>query len=98
MGAVSTVRLNYEEQSGFYRQPLVKPIMISRQNEFVVFNSSCTHLGCTVQWNASQNLFLCACHGGAFSRDGAVKSGPPPRPLDRLEFRIDSGNLLVKMV
>jgi len=98
MGAVSTVRLNYEEQSGFYRQPLVKPIMISRQNEFVVFSSSCTHLGCTVQWNANQNLFLCACHGGAFSRDGAVKSGPPPRPLDRLEFRIDSGNLLVKMV
>ena len=98
MGAVSTVRLNYEEQSGFYRQPLVKPIMISRQNELVVFSSSCTHLGCTVQWNANQNLFLCACHGGAFSRDGAVKSGPPPRPLDRLEFRIDSGNLLVKMV
>jgi len=51
-----------------------------------------------VQWNANQNLFLCACHGGAFSRDGAVKSGPPPRPLDRLEFRIDNGNLLVKMV
>jgi len=92
------VRLNYEEQSGFYRQPLVKPILISRQNELVVFSSSCTHLGCTVQWNANQNLFLCACHGGAFSRDGAVKSGPPPRPLDRLEFRIDSGNLLVKMV
>ena len=98
MGEVSTVRLNYEEQSGFYRQPLVKPILISRQNEFVVFSSSCTHLGCTVHWNAQQNLFLCACHGGAFSRDGAVKSGPPPRPLDRLEFRVDSGNLLVKMV
>jgi succinate dehydrogenase / fumarate reductase iron-sulfur subunit len=98
MGEVSTVRLNYEEQSGFYRQPLIKPIMIWRQNDFVVFSSSCTHLGCTVHWNANQNLFLCACHGGAFSRDGAVKSGPPPRPLDRLEFRIDSGNLLVKMV
>jgi len=97
-GAVTTVRLNYEEQSGFYRQPLAKPILISRQNDFVVYSSSCTHLGCTVNWNANQNLFLCACHGGAFSRDGAVKSGPPPRPLDRLEFRIDSGNLLVKMV
>jgi succinate dehydrogenase / fumarate reductase iron-sulfur subunit len=98
MGEVTTVPLNYEETNGFYRQPLVKPIMISRQNDFVVYSSSCTHLGCTVHWNANQNLFLCACHGGAFSRDGAVKSGPPPRPLDRLEFRIDSGNLLVKMV
>ena len=37
MGEVSTVRLNYEERSGFYRQPLVKLIMISRQNEFVVY-------------------------------------------------------------
>jgi len=66
--------------------------------EFVVYSSTCTHLGCTVRWDANQKLFLCACHGGAFNLDGSVKSGPPPRPLDRLALRIDSGNLLVKVV
>jgi succinate dehydrogenase / fumarate reductase iron-sulfur subunit len=97
-GEVSTVRLNLEEVSGFYTQELVKPILVLHQNDFVVYSSTCTHLGCTVRWDAGQKLFLCACHGGAFNLDGSVKSGPPPRPLDRLAFRVDSGNLLVKMV
>ena len=101
IGEVSTAHLRYKEKTAFYQQELVKPIMIWRQpneNEITVYSSSCTHLGCTVHWDASQNMFLCACHGGAFELDGTVKAGPPPRPLDRLTFRADSGNLLVEMV
>jgi succinate dehydrogenase / fumarate reductase iron-sulfur subunit len=100
VGGVSTVHLRYEEKSGFYQQELVKPILIWRQpneNKIVVYNSSCTHLGCTVHWDAAQNMFLCACHGGAFAIDGIVKAGPPPRPLEHLDFRVDSGNLLIGM-
>jgi succinate dehydrogenase / fumarate reductase iron-sulfur subunit len=100
-GEVSTVRLTYAETNGFYVQERIRPIMVWRQpqtHEFVVYSSACTHLGCTVRWDANQKLFLCACHGGAFNLDGSVKSGPPPRPLDRLALRIDSGNLLVKIV
>ena len=98
VGEMATVRLNFEAVNGFYTQELVKPILVLRQNDVVVYSSTCTHLGCTVRWDAGQRLFLCACHGGAFNLDGSVKSGPPPRPLDRLAFRIDHGNLLVKMV
>ena len=100
-GAVSTVNLRYEEKAGFYTQELLKPVLVWRQpdvNKIVVYNSACTHLGCTVRWDASQNMFLCACHGGAFALDGTVKAGPPPRPLDRMEFKVDSGNLLIAMV
>jgi succinate dehydrogenase / fumarate reductase iron-sulfur subunit len=100
-GQVSTVRLTYTDANGFYIQEQSKPILVWRRpqtDEFVVYSSTCTHLGCTVRWDANQKLFLCACHGGAFNLDGSVKSGPPPRPLDRLALRIDSGNLLVKMV
>jgi succinate dehydrogenase / fumarate reductase iron-sulfur subunit len=100
-GQVSTVRLTYADANGFYIQEQNKPILVWRRpqtDEFVVYSSTCTHLGCTVRWDANQKLFLCACHGGAFNLDGSVKSGPPPRPLDRLALRIDSGNLLVKMV
>ncbi len=100
VGEVSTVHLRYEEKTAFYRQELVKPVMIWRQpnvNEIVVYSSTCTHLGCTVHWDVLQKKFLCACHGGAFNLDGTVNSGPPPRPLDRLAFRIDSGNLLIEV-
>jgi len=100
VGEVSTVHLRYEEKTAFYQQELVKPVMVWRQPEadkIVVYSAACTHLGCTVHWDASQNMFLCACHGGAFDLDGSVKSGPPPRPLDQLAFRIDDGNLLIEM-
>jgi len=67
------------------------------EREVKAISTVCTHLGCTVHWDAAQNMFLCACHGGKFAVDGIVKAGPPPRPLDELEFRVDSGNLLIGM-
>ncbi len=100
VGKISTVNLRYEEKTAFYRQQIVKPILIWRQpneNKIVVYNTACTHLGCTVHWDETQHLFLCACHGGAFDIEGIVKAGPPPRPLDQLAFRMVSGNLLIEM-
>jgi Rieske Fe-S protein len=101
VGEVSTVQVNWEETSAFYRQQLIKPVMVWRRTDGddpIVYCSTCTHLGCTVHWDPNQRLFLCACHGGAFNLDGTVRSGPPPRPLDRLALRLDNGNLLVEMV
>jgi len=77
---------------------VVRPIMVSRQagaGELVVFKTKCTHLGCTVHWDDRKELFLCACHGGQFYRDGTVKAGPPPRPLDRYEIKVDNEELMV---
>ena len=66
-------------------------------NDLVVFNSRCTHLGCTVHWDAGKQIFLCACHGGAFDLNGNVKTGPPPRPLDKHNIKVEKGNLYVEM-
>jgi menaquinol-cytochrome c reductase iron-sulfur subunit len=58
-------------------------------NDILVLNSQCTHLACTVNWNAEAQAYICPCHDGKFSKQGAVLSGPPPRPLDRYSpFRI----------
>ena len=101
VGEVTTVNLRYVENVGFYNQKRVKPVMIHRKSEndeIVVYDSRCTHLGCSVHWDERQKQFLCACHGGAFELDGSVKAGPPPRPLDQLEYRVENGNLLIAMV
>ncbi|MFH1169139.1 MAG: ubiquinol-cytochrome c reductase iron-sulfur subunit [Chloroflexota bacterium] len=60
---------------------------------FVVFDPHCTHLNCPFYWDDKSNTFRCPCHGGVFDIDGNVKAGPPPRPLDRLEFIIENGEI-----
>ena len=62
--------------------------------DLLILNSRCTHLGCTVNWRADANAFLCPCHDAKFDPEGKVLDGPPPRPLDRYaEFRVTDGVL-----
>jgi Rieske Fe-S protein len=58
----------------------------------------CTHLGCRVRWIADQESFFCPCHNGVFDAQGSVVSGPPPRPLDRYEVKVEGDQLFVRGV
>jgi len=62
----------------------------------VAFSPICTHLGCGVAWDEKQKKFFCPCHGGVYDINGNVLAGPPPRPLTRLELKMEGGKLLVK--
>ncbi|MGL4884232.1 MAG: cytochrome b6-f complex iron-sulfur subunit [Waterburya sp.] len=44
-------------------------------------NAVCTHLGCVVPWNASENKFKCPCHGSQYDETGKVVRGPAPLSL-----------------
>ena len=50
--------------------------------DFLAFDLTCTHLGCTVK--ATEQGFSCPCHGSRFGRGGDVLKGPAPRALRRL--------------
>lgn len=60
-----------------------KPVVVLRlgESEFRAFSAICTHLGCVVRWDEQSRQIHCPCHAGFFGPDGAVLSGPPPRPL-----------------
>ena len=60
----------------------------------LILSSVCTHNGCTVLWNGSDG-FGCPCHGGQYNKDGTVKAGPPPAPLQTLTAKVDNGVLSV---
>jgi glycine/D-amino acid oxidase-like deaminating enzyme/nitrite reductase/ring-hydroxylating ferredoxin subunit len=44
-------------------------------------SASCTHLGCIVHWNSTEQCWDCPCHGSQFAPDGRVFNGPALQPL-----------------
>lgn len=66
-------------------------VFLDKQGEeYRAFSATCTHLGCRVAWVAESSQYKCPCHGGVFSREGDVVSGPPPHGLTRLPVRLNS--------
>jgi menaquinol-cytochrome c reductase iron-sulfur subunit len=67
-------------------------------DQLMVFNGRCPHLGCAYSWQTQgehAGQFFCPCHEALYDREGHVLDGPPPRPLVRLETKIEHDELLV---
>ncbi len=60
----------------------------------IALNATCTHQGCTVDWQEKE--FSCACHGSKFATDGTATVGPAVRPLDAYDAMIEGDTVLVK--
>ena len=60
-----------------------------------VFSNVCTHLSCRVTWNEAKGGFVCPCHDGLFGKDGVVLAGPPPRPLDQFQTKVENGQIQI---
>lgn len=57
------------KKAGAYRHP---------DGRLTILDITCTHLGCTLQWNAEEKSWDCPCHGGRFTAEGEQLEGPPP--------------------
>jgi glycine/D-amino acid oxidase-like deaminating enzyme/nitrite reductase/ring-hydroxylating ferredoxin subunit len=66
----------------------VERIAVSRDAKGILHlvSSTCTHLGCHVHWNSTEQCWDCPCHGSQFAADGAVLNGPAITPLSPAHF------------
>lgn len=89
--------LSVPRVDGWYRERARETVFIvwDGRDSVRAMSATCTHLGCQVQWDAPARQFKCPCHGGVYAASGAVVSGPPPRPLDAVEARIDPADASV---
>jgi cytochrome b6-f complex iron-sulfur subunit len=55
----------------------------------------CTHLGCNVPWDQTQEKFVCPCHNSKFTTEGVVLNPPAPRPLDLFNVIVEDGMIKV---
>ncbi|MCS7261638.1 MAG: Rieske 2Fe-2S domain-containing protein [Anaerolineae bacterium] len=85
------------KQTGWRRMQVIRTAyaILEDSGDVVVLADLCTHLSCRVHWLPERNVFVCPCHDGIFDRQGNVLSGPPPRPLERFETKIEDGQLFI---
>jgi cytochrome b6-f complex iron-sulfur subunit len=55
------------------------------------FSRRCTHEGCSVGWDAGEQVLSCPCHGSRFdpNDEGAVLRGPARSPLPAVAVVVD---------
>jgi len=66
------------------------------KGDVVAMSTICTHLGCGIDWDAENKLFICPCHSSVFDIEGKVVSGPAPRSMDTLDIKIENDSIYVK--
>lgn len=65
----------------------------------LAFDAVCTHAGCTVEFDSSQDVFLCPCHGAVFDARarGAVLRGPAAVPLGELPINVNATTGVIRL-
>jgi len=61
------------QRAGVYRD---------ENGEIHIVNTTCTHMGCELNWNSAEKSWDCPCHGSRFSYTGDILEGPACKPLD----------------
>jgi menaquinol-cytochrome c reductase iron-sulfur subunit len=98
LGTPTLFKTKIQRQAGWIvnEEELTIYVRTDDGRDFIAMSNICTHLGCRVRWIAEQQQFFCPCHNGVFDKDGNVLSGPPPRPLDRYETKVENEQLMIQ--
>ncbi len=66
-------------------------LLRSESGEVSAFSTVCPHLGCAVEFRGAKSDFYCPCHLSAFQLNGSKDNPIPPRDMDSLRVKPDTG-------
>jgi menaquinol-cytochrome c reductase iron-sulfur subunit len=97
LGQPTLFKAKIARQTGWIvdEQEISVYILTSNGRDYIAISNICTHLGCRVRWVAEQEGFFCPCHNAEFDKTGAVLNGPPPRPLDQYEVKVENNQIFI---
>jgi menaquinol-cytochrome c reductase iron-sulfur subunit len=97
IGTPTLFKATVQRQSGWIvtDEEISAYLLTEDGRDFIAMSNICTHLGCRVRWIKEKGQFFCPCHNGVFDKEGKVVSGPPPKPLDRYEIKVENGQVLI---
>jgi cytochrome b6-f complex iron-sulfur subunit len=74
-----------------------KPVIVmNTEAGITAYSAVCTHLGCIVGFDTTVRQIVCPCHDGHFNpANGAVVSGPPPRPLAPVAVSVEKDQIFL---
>ncbi|WP_240468643.1 FAD-dependent oxidoreductase [Gracilibacillus sp. YIM 98692] len=61
-------------------------------DELHAVDTTCTHLGCELNWNDTEKSWDCPCHGSRFTYKGRVIEGPAIKDLDQIHDMYEDKN------
>ena len=98
-GAPTLAEFTRTRTNGWERTAISYGVFVVRTDDGTVraFSNVCTHLGCRVTWHTDIRNYVSPCHDGHFDIMGRNISGPPPRPLDEYQTRIEQGELYIRL-
>ncbi|ABC82915.1 Rieske 2Fe-2S domain-containing protein [Anaeromyxobacter dehalogenans] len=71
-------------------RPLALLVVALAGGAHVALDAICTHLGCTVGWDAGRGQVICPCHDSRYALDGTVQQGPATRALGTYDVTADA--------
>lgn len=97
VGTPTLFKITIDHTIGWIEEEQEHSIYILTENgrDFIAMSNICTHLGCRARWISDNQQFYCPCHVGIFDKQGYVVAGPPPRPLDRYEVKVEDDQLYI---
>jgi menaquinol-cytochrome c reductase iron-sulfur subunit len=97
IGTPTLFKATIQRQTGWIanEEELTVFVLTDNGRDYIALSNICTHLGCRVRWINEQGEFFCPCHNGIFNKDGEVVSGPPPKPLNQYQVKVENDQIFI---